>query len=351
MKKIIKYMTAACLGIISLNSCSEDDEIIKLNSDDFVAPTITTTTSAVEISEENQTQTAIVFEWTPAEYGVTTTPKYEIELAKAEESFEQGKVLTSTQESSFSISGKDLNVFLVDQLGLTPGNESTVQYRIVSSLGTFGTEKLYSAPQTFTVTPFSTDLSTPWGIVGTINNWGGTPDVPFWKTTVSNVLEAYVSLSAGDEIKFRKDSSWDLNYGSPNVTANADGFTGSLEAGGANIIVPTTGNYKITLDLNNLTFTAVKFQWGIVGSATPNGWDGPDAQVFSYDGNNEVWYANDVTFTDGEIKFRQNNAWDVNYGGANGRLALGGDNIIVAAGTYDVVLDFNNLSYSITPAQ
>ncbi|MBS7333751.1 MAG: SusE domain-containing protein [Weeksellaceae bacterium] len=351
MNKFIKYMAAACLGIVSLTSCSEDDENVILNDGDFVAPTINTTTNAVELSEETQTETAITFEWAAASYGISTIPKYEIELAKAEDTFDQAKVLTSTIETSYAINGTDLNVFLVDQLGLSAGTEATIQYRIVSSLGTFGTEKLYSETKTFTATPFTTDLSTPWGVVGSITGWGSSADVPFWKTTTPNALVAYTSLAVGDEIKFRKDSDWAENFGSENVTTNANGFGGSLASGGANIVVPTAGNFKITMDLNNNTFVAEKFQWGLVGSSTPNGWDGPDTQVLSFDGINEVWYANNVVLNAGELKIRKNNAWDENFGGANGSLVAGGDNITVDAGTYDIVVDFNNLTYTLTPAQ
>ena len=351
MKKFIKYMTAVCLGIVSLNSCSDDDEIIQLDPSQFVAPSITTSTNTVELSEDTQTQTAITFEWAAANYGVSTTPKYDIELVKAGETFDDAKVLTSTTETSYAVKGTDLNVFLVDQLGLNPDEQATIQYRIVSSLGTFGAEKLYSETKTFTATPFTTDLSTPWGVVGSITGWGGSPDIPFWKTTTPNVLVAYLGVEVGNEIKFRKDADWAENFGSEDVATTPNGFGGSLAAGGANIVVPTAGQFKFTLDLNNNTFVAEKFQWGLVGSATPNGWDGPDAQVLSFDGINEVWYANNIVLNTGELKIRQNNAWDINFGGSNGSLAAGGDNISVTAGTYNIVVDFNNLTYSITPAQ
>ena len=349
MKKFLKYITATCLGLITLNSCSDDDNIIKLNPDNFVAPTVISTATTAALSEETQTEIAYVFEWTAASYGANIVPNYNIELTTEGSSFDNAKILTSTQTTSYEVDGTTLNAFLVEELGLSPNEEATVQYRIVTNLGTFGSQPLASEVRTFTVTPFTTDLTTPWGIVGSITNWGGIPDIPFWKTTTPNILVAYVGLTAGDEIKFRKDSDWTVNYGSGNVATNSTGFAGSLDAGGANIIVPTTGQYKITIDLNALTFTAESFQWGIVGSAATNGWDGPDTQVLSFDGINEVWYANNVTLSDGEIKFRQNNAWDVNYGGANGNLVLGGSNIEVTEGTYNIVVDFDNLTYSITP--
>jgi hypothetical protein len=62
--------------------------------------------------------------------------------------------------------------------------------------------------------------------------------------------------------------------------------------------------------------------------------------------------AQNVTLKTGEIKFRANSDWAINYGddGANGTLDAGGANIAVTAGVYDVQLDFSKSSptYKIT---
>ena len=55
--------------------------------------------------------------------------------------------------------------------------------------------------------------------------------------------------------------------------------------------------------------------------------------------------AENVTLTDGEIKFRLNNAWGGEYGGNDGQ--LGSDNIPVTAGTYTIIVDFENGTYTI----
>lgn len=87
--------------------------------------------------------------------------------------------------------------------------------------------------------------------------------------------------------------------------------------------------------------------WGIVGSATPNGWNGPDYVMD--DGDAEGQYFATVALTAGEIKFRFNNNWDQNLGGSNGTLTAGGANIVIAAaGTYLITLDVKKLTYTIT---
>ena len=50
--------------------------------------------------------------------------------------------------------------------------------------------------------------------------------------------------------------------------------------------------------------------WGVVGSATPGGWNGPDLPFYKTDAANVL-----VAYVDlvvGEIKFRTDNKWDYN---------------------------------------
>ena len=90
-------------------------------------------------------------------------------------------------------------------------------------------------------------------------------------------------------------------------------------------------------------------QWGLVGSATPNGWNGPDVEM--YESSNNV-FAVYTELSAGEIKFRFNEDWNSgNYGDfdGDGDLDAGGFNInITATGTYYVVMNINSSSYSIT---
>lgn len=85
-----------------------------------------------------------------------------------------------------------------------------------------------------------------WGIVGdaTPNGWGG-PDTSLYETGTTNVYEGYFNLTDG-ELKFRRDNNWSFNYGD-------NGTDGTLEDGGQNIPIKA-GLYKITLDLNALTY-------------------------------------------------------------------------------------------------
>ena len=73
----------------------------------------------------------------------------------------------------------------------------------------------------------------------------------------------------------------------------------------------------------------------------------------TYNKVSKVWTVT-ANLTQKEMKFRANNAWDINFGdtGANGSLEYGGDNIkIPSAGNYTITLDLSsprNYKYTLT---
>jgi hypothetical protein len=195
---------------------------------------------------------------------------------------------------------------------------------------------------TINVTTYLTvlDLSTTWGVVGSAaNNWGATPDLPFFKTDVDGVLAAYVTLTDG-EMKFRENNDWANNYGSDSSTG------GNLVAGGGNLTV-SAGAYKIVLDLNNLTYTIENFSIGIVGGAY-NNWGATPDFMLEYDQYSNV-FRGIVNLIDGEMKFRMNNDWGTNWGddGNDGTLDAGGANIQVTEGIYIATVNLNDLTYTL----
>ena len=117
---------------------------------------------------------------------------------------------------------------------------------------------------------------------------------------------------------------------------------------------PSAGYYTFTFmtDGSGGTFTITPYDTstattystiGIIGDATADGWDSDqDMMQSSFDPHQ--WYIMDVTLIDGEMKFRAENGWDINWGSNTalyGQGTLGGDNIPVDAGTYDIW--FNDL--------
>ncbi len=167
-------------------------------------------------------------------------------------------------------------------------------------------------------------------------------------TTITSVagdgtFEGYFWFGEADsQIKFTDGPSWDVNYGDT-------GADGTLDLAGENIVIAEPGFYKINVDLNDLTYTLVKTEFGLIGSATANGWDSDENMTF--DPEEGTWSIT-TNLVAGEVKFRANDDWAINYGDddANGLLTQDGENIVIpASGTYSIklFLDKPDYTYSI----
>lgn len=344
MKKFLKYLSIALIGGLAITSCSDDD-LLMTNPADYQAAAIATPSdNASLVLTEDKLDSTYTFKWNKAEYGLNVIPRYTLEITtKDDAAFAKAvQLATNSTAVEFSTSYKDLNTKVLE-LGIAPNVAEELIYRVVSTLGTQQSQQLISEVQTITITAYPTDLSTNWGVVGSISSWGEKPDIAFWKSGVINVLVAYIDVdSPNAEIKFRQDNKWDFDYGD-------NGADGSLEKGGANIKIAKVGSYKVTMNLNDLTYKIEEFSWGLVGDATPNGWAGPDTKLM-YDGTVDSWTTT-VTVKDGAFKFRLNNdpSYAVNYGGSGteGVLKAGGDNISIKAGTYKITANFGKETYSV----
>lgn len=132
--------------------------------------------------------------------------------------------------------------------------------------------------------------------------------------------------------KFCSQPNWDgTNYG-------AD-FDTAPDAGNI-VIAEEAGFYQVDVDLSAKTYTLTPFTIGIIGNATPKGWDG-DTKM-TYNPEERCWELKGVTLSDGEMKFRHTNDWSLSWGGELDNLTTqNGPNIVVAAGTYDIKLVVN----------
>ncbi|RLD28852.1 MAG: hypothetical protein DRI75_05370 [Bacteroidetes bacterium] len=113
-----------------------------------------------------------------------------------------------------------------------------------------------------------------------------------------------------------------------------------------------SGTQVLTLVLPEATLedpSASIASLGVVGSGY-NNW-GAYADGFFYTTDQPDVFVSYVTLFDGEIKFRLDNDWGVNYGdtGADGTLDQDGDNIVVTAGHYKITADLAGGTYTIEP--
>lgn len=160
-------------------------------------------------------------------------------------------------------------------------------------------------------------------IAGTADGWSGNGGK---LASVKDANDYYGFINATGEFKIQKtQGSWATNWG---------GSNGNLVAGGANI--QANGFVYVNANLNNMTYSVTDItSIGLIGDAVNPDWS--TEAPLTYNAETNTWEGN-VTLTAGSIKFRANNDWNINFGGALDNLVLLGDNITVEAGTYKVVL-------------
>jgi hypothetical protein len=133
---------------------------------------------------------------------------------------------------------------------------------------------------------------------------------------------------------FRKDNKWDENWGDSNFPSGTAILNGPA-------IPVKKGNYTVTFNVETGEYNFKETTIGILGSAL-DGWD-DDVDMKTDDNVN--YYLYDVKLIDGEVKFRANDSWEINWGGyefPHGWGIRNYNNLFVLAGTYNVF--FNRLT-------
>lgn len=164
------------------------------------------------------------------------------------------------------------------------------------------------------------------------NHQGWAPDkAPALRSAnYDGVYTGYTYLNGN--FKFTKERNWNAEYNFNDFATKDDIF---FNNDGSNINIEEEGFYQVVADVASSKLSATKTSWGVIGDATADAWNSD--QDMKWDADKNCWTAT-LTLADGTIKFRANDGWDINVGGSLEDLTEGGDNIKVAAGTYDVEL-------------
>ena len=351
MKNITKSILAL-FAVVAL-SCSVEDVqdrpvIEGINSPLLTAPTAG---SGYVLKPENATAQAERFTWKSANFGGDVQVNYVVEMDKKGNGFKAPKEIGSAlpSENQVSVSVESMNgAALV--LKATPFSPIEFEVRVKATAGTL--PAMYSSVVGIVVTAYTTENPKLWVPGGYAAASGYPKD---WDPATSPQLsasgfgkvdfEGYINFNdANAEYKFTSFPEWKGEFG-------AGAAAGTLDPKGANFKIPTAGYYQIVVDTEKLTYKATATVWGIIGDGTPGGWD--NSTVMTYNKTTKVWTLT-ANLTQKEMKFRANNAWDINYGdkGADGTLELNSDNIKVpSAGNYTITLDLStprNYKYSLT---
>jgi starch-binding outer membrane protein SusE/F len=173
------------------------------------------------------------------------------------------------------------------------------------------------------------------------------------------------TMSTTDGISYKLDSvTLATGMGKFTQTASSNIWSdpafpsGTATLAGNNIVIPG-GTYNITFDKSNGKYSFTKTPVSLIGSFNGDGIGGFGADVPMTTTDAITYTLLNVVIPSGlnDMKFRDNNAWGVNYGASNNTPATtgtgvfnSGSNIFVPAGTYDVKFNRSTLVYNFLPA-
>ena len=351
MKNILKISTLALLLFAGV-SCENDDQTIATpnGGPELITPL---DGSAYVLLPENATNEATTLVWNHADYDVQTEVNYDVEVALAGTDFTTIIPAGSTTSRFMVWTVEALNAVALEA-GLIPYTAGDLDVRIKSSLGSNDDLPSYSNVITLTVTPYTTELP-KLAVAGNHQGWspGTAPRIAasgFGQTD----FEGYVWLDG--EFKFVAQSAdGTFNFppaGGPDYGDNGD-FSGILAETGESNCTAIAGYYRVRANtgaitaqnLDGMTYSTTAVSWGIIGAATPTGWDS-DTDL-TYNPTTKKLEIASIALVPGNFKFRGNNAWnngfDLGTVNADGYLVDGGDlTFSGAAGNYKVILDLSN---------
>ncbi|SEF60805.1 SusE outer membrane protein [Halpernia humi] len=345
MKNFLKLSFAALISFL-LFSCTKNEDMAVLTS--TTPSSLTSSKSAIVLSKDNAANEAVAFSWTNPSANTKIAYNNQLQLAVKGTNFANPKNVDLGKDvNKISYNVQDFNAIMLG-LGLPlDGSATDVEARVKStvySLDGSATElpaPVYSSVLKLTVTPYAlvSYLYAP----GAYQGWNPPTANTLTSATSNGIYIGYINFTdPNSEFKITPLRNWDNSYGSTggnNITYN----------GGDNLKAPNAGTQKLTVDLNAMTYTLAPYSWGIIGSATPNGWNDPDTNMVWND-TTGMWEIT-IALVAGDIKFRLNDGWDTNFGddGNNGSLEPGGANIpITDPGTYKISCDFVNQTWTKT---
>lgn len=344
MKKIINKLGALLALAVVATSCDSSAPLTVLETVSFAAP-ITTSASAIVLTEENADENAITIAWQAVMFPVEAPVLYSVQFdlpinTKGNKawltanSFEAGNDVLS---KTFTV--RDLNKIATD-LGLKIDEVGKLALRVVAVMD----RNIYSDQIELTVTPY--EKVVVFGEIYMPGGYQGEFDVSTASTLAAiekGIYQGYATVHAGDRTIFKINTArnWDEYYG-----AGADNKKDLKLMSEPNLELPGEGSFQVKVNLNTLKFTATPYAWGIAGDAThaptpadkDYGWN--NALPMSYDHQTKTWKIT-ADLIPGNIKFKLNNLWTVNFGPNDGSTSIatfeGGAYYIGEAGTYEII--------------
>lgn len=353
MRTIIKSFLFIIIAAMTV-SCKKDAVQMELKPGNFETNALSTANTTVVLAQATENDRVLNMQWAAADFGTQPVVTYTLQLSTPADTtathWGNARNFTPAANSrEYSFISKDLNA-LINAMGLPVGVANTIVVRIRAEVNQFNgsastVPTIYSNVLALKITSYGLALYVP----GDYQGWnpGAAPQIAPVDGR-PGLYEGYVDMPGAGQhyFKYTNAPDWNhTNYGDGgNGTFSTDGLAGGLS-------VPDGGYYYLTANLNNNTWTATKTTWGIIGDASPGGWN-TDTQM-TYDPVAQVWKVTLNMIQAGSFKFRANNAWLLNFGINNAGKLLYADNpflgytpglnnlSVASDGNYTITLDLH----------
>lgn len=376
MKKLT-IILLAFVAVAMINACTDDDAL------DFIAQPdpegiqfISSLSSQYVITQATAGNLAERFVWNPLNLDAPTNITYALQGSITDD-FAEIVDYGTTQTTEIGITvgqllslatlaGLDNDPETVDPVTEEPNNTGTLYFRIRGYAGTGEANAVEQFSEVLALTvvlPEETGEEEPMpamlAVPGDHQGWNPSTDaveyVPFLAASGPDETDYEGFIQLNNEFKFVGPNEngvfqWgNIDWGDASgvngsyteaLTADGEGNCGTADASGP-------GYYWVKANTEDLTYSITLTNWGIIGNATPTGWDSDTDMV--YDDASKTW---SITLDlvaqqapDNGLKFRANDQWDINLGDndADGTLDFNGTNISVAEdGNYTIVIDLSN---------
>ena len=352
--KLAKYIAILAAAFSVSVACVEELEKVKIaDPSEVISPVLASMGDSLIFNAENLAS-KYTFTWDAADFGVKAQVNYAIEAST--ETAGPVEVFTGVTGTKADVAYEIINERLFNGLALTPAEPVAVNFMVSAKIGEG--QKYYSDPVKVIVSVTAAEKKYPMVyVIGSFNDWAdGTTQELFDFDGKDAEYSGIVGFNgkAANGFKVRgSETGWINELGNWGLDGSIDPPAAESteiplisDGGSSDIKILSNEFYNFTLVKGtpalkvNFTFNTV----GVIGTAV-GGWDS-DIDL-TFDSVTQKFYA-DVTLVDGEMKFRANDAWDLNWGvSAEGVVMTegslnGGSNITVPAGNYRIYLNLNN---------
>lgn len=308
MKKLYKYLLLFVFASVAITACETEENMQPEGQWDLIAPTITLPESDQSVILDQETPNEnVTFSWEPA----ISTAGYAITYTVVIDTLGSTDFDTPIYEVASGNSGRNTYATItfsdIDEALSRSGYTANENSQLTWAVKAMSLSKSTFATQTIDITRFEDEvIPTRLYISGTAtenaNNLSQAIQLKRLNNSegnASNSHEVYTSLIAGNTYKFYSETSLPAHqYG---------GADGELVKSGTPITATEDGVFRITVNLDDNTYSLLKIDyWSMVGQPINGGW-GADVPL-SYQGGG-VWSATIELVDVGGFLFRANGDW------------------------------------------